>query len=420
MLAPFRLQGRLPHHWVIVGVLFVIMAVLMGTVSSFGVFFKSIQSEFDLTRAATSAIFSVSALFAPISGILGGWASDRFGPRVVLSVMGLLAGLGLLLASQAGAVWQLFATYSLLAMGTGAIYVVMVATVSRWFDKNRGLAVGIAGAGGGLGILAVAPVATFLISEFDWQMAYLVLGLIVWLTVIPLSRLLRKSPYEIAALPDGAGPESMDGQPPALNIEGRKLQPSGLSVRGALKTRGFWLFMFIWLFSAFCMMLLGTHIVPHATDMGGSALEAAAILGLMSGATAAGMVLLGITADRLGRKKVAVVCALFGSAAMLWLVWAQDLWMFYVFAIVYGLVIGGFVSSFTPLLGDFFGLKRIGSILGVLEIGWAIGAVTGPVVGGIVFDVSNSYSSAFLAGAAALAVMALLIASIPRQTERSS
>ena len=404
----------------VVGVLFVIGAVLMGASRSFGVFFKSIESEFDLTRATTSAILSVSMLFVPISSILGGWALDRFGPRIVLSLMGLFAGLGLLLASQAGTVWQLFAAYSLLAIGTGAIFVVTMSTVSRWFDKNRGLAVGIAGAGGGLGLLAMAPFATFLVSEFDWRMAYLILGLVVWLIVVPLSRLPRRDPHEMAALPDSAAPESMDRQPPALDTRGENLEPSGLSVRGAFKTRGFWLVMFIWLLIAFCMMLVSTHIVPHATDLGSSALEAATILGLMSGATAAGMVLLGIVADRLGRKKVAVICALLGSVAMLWLAWAQDLSMLYVFAIVQGLALGGFVSSFTPLLGDTFGLRRIGSILGVLDVGWAVGAVTGPIVGGIVFDVSNSYSLAFLIGAAALGMIALLAASVRRETERSS
>jgi MFS family permease len=117
---------------------------------------------------------------------------------------------------------------------------------------------------------------------------------------------------------------------------------------------------------------------------------------------------------------VAVICALFGSAAMLWLAGAQDLWMLYAFAIVYGLALGGFGSSFTPLLGDIFGLTRIGSILGVLGVGWAIGSASGPLVGGIVFDVGNSYSPAFLIGAAALGMMVLLTASIQQETKRSS
>jgi len=404
---------------VVVIAFLVINAILLGTSASFGVFFKSIESEFNLTRATTSAIFSVYWLLISIFSILGGWALDRYGPRIVLFFMGLFTGLSLLLTSQTNAAWQLFITYSLLlAMGSGATYVVTMSTVSRWFDKRRGLAVGIAGSGGGLGVVAIAPFATYLISKFDWQRAYLVIGLIAWLTVIPLSRLLRKDPYEIGALPDGVKSESMDGQVLELDIKEEGLQPPGLSVLETFKTRGFWLVIGIWLLFSFCMLLVFTHIVPHATDTGISAVKAAVILSLMGGTRAVGMVLLGNVADKIGRKKIAIICTLFQAGAMVWLIWAQGLWMLYLFAIVYGLANGGLLSSITAILGDTFGLSRIGAILGVLDVGWAIGAATGPVIGGLVFDTSNSYSLAFLLGAVAMAIIALLIALIRRETGR--
>ena len=421
MLLPLRLKDRLFYGWVVVIAFFVIQAVLWGTSYSFSVFFKSIESEFNLTRATTSAVFSLSMLLVCIFSILGGWASDRYGPRLVLFLMGLFTGLSLLLTSQTGAAWQLFITYSLLlAMGSGAAYVVTMSTVSRWFDKKRALAVGIAGSGGGLGLVAMAPFATYLISKFDWQMAYLVIGLIAWLTVIPISQLLRKDPYEIGALPDGVKPEVTDGQVPELDIEKESLQPSGLSVMELFKTRGFWLAIFIWLLFSFCMLLVFTHIVPHATDIGISAVNAAAILSLMGAARAAGMVLLGSVADKVGRKKTAIVCTLFQAGVMIWLIWAQDLWMLYLFAIAYGLANGGLLSSITALFGDTFGLNRLGLILGVLDVGWAIGAATGPFIGGLVFDINRNYSLAFLLGGVAMAIITLLIALIGRETGRNS
>ncbi|MFC1933174.1 MFS transporter [Chloroflexota bacterium] len=421
MLSPLRLKGRLFYGWVVVIAFLVIQAILLGTSTSFGVFFKSIENEFNLTRATTSAIFSVSMLLLSIFSILGGWALDRYGPRIVLFLMGLFTGLSLLLTSQTSAAWQLFITYSLLlAMGSGATYVVTMSTVSRWFDKKRGLAVGIAGSGGGLGVVAMAPFATYLISRFDWQMAYLVIGLIAWLTVIPLSRLLRKDPYEIGVLPDGVKPESMDRQVPELEIKEESLQPSDLSVLETFKTRGFWLVIFIWLLFSFCMLLVFTHIIPHATDIGISAVRAAAILSLMGSTRAVGMVLLGSVADRIGRKKIAIICTLFQAGIMVWLIWAQDLWMLYLFAIVYGLANGGLLSSITALLGDTFGLSRIGAILGVLDVGWAIGAATGPFIGGLVFDINRSYSLAFLLGGVAMAIIALLIALIRQETNSNS
>jgi OFA family oxalate/formate antiporter-like MFS transporter len=420
LLSLFGFKDKLFYGWVVAIAFFAIQVVLLGTAASFGVFFKSIESEFNLTRATTSAILSVSMLLLAVFSILGGWALDRYGPKIVLFFMGLFTGLSLLLTSQTSAAWQLFITYSLLlAMGSGATYVVTMSTVSRWFDKKRGLAVGIAGSGGGLGVVAMAPFATYLISRFDWQIAYLVIGLIAWLTVIPLSRLLRKDPYEIGALPDGVKPESVDKKAPELDIKEESLEPSGLSILETFKTREFWLVIFIWLLFSFCMLLVFTHIVPHTTDIGISAAKAAAILSLMGGARAVGMVLLGNVADKVGRKRIAIICTLFQAGAMVWLVWAQGLWMLCLFAIVYGLANGGLLSSITAILGDTFGLSRIGAILGVLDVGWAIGAATGPVIGGFIFDISANYSLAFLLGAVAMAIIALLIALIRREAGRN-
>lgn len=198
-----RFKDKLFYGWVVVAAFFAIGTIMYGSQSSFGVFFKSIAGEFGLTRAATSAIFSVQNVFGSAISIIGGWAVDRYGPRIIAFLIGLFAGLSLLLTSQTNALWQLFITYSFLFCVIGAVYTVMMSTVSRWFDKNRGLALGIAGSGIGLGIVAIAPFATYLISSFGWRKAYLIMGLIAWLIIIPLSRLLRKNPYGIGAEPNG-------------------------------------------------------------------------------------------------------------------------------------------------------------------------------------------------------------------------
>jgi len=415
LLSPLRIKDRLFYGWVVVIAFLVIGITLYGIHSSFGVFFKSIEGEFNLTRAATSAIVSTNMLLAGVSAFLAGWALDRYGPRIVILSMGLFTGLSLLLTSQTNSPWQLFITYSLLlSMGTGALYVVPTSTVSRWFDKKRGLALGIAGSGAGLGIVIMAPFATFLISHFDWRMAYLGIGLIAWLIVIPLSRLLKRDPYEIGALPDGLNSHSK-----GIASEDESIQPVDSSLLPVFRTRSFWLVIFIWLFFASCLFLVFTHLVPHATDIGFSAGEAAAVLSLMGGAGIAGRVLMGVASDRIGRKSTAVICTLLQAGAMVWLIWSQDLWMLYLFALVFGFAYSGFSSSMGALIGDTFGLGKIGAIFGVLEIGFGIGAAIGSAIGGLIFDVSNSYSVAFLMGAVAMLISTLLIALIRKETNRN-
>ena len=405
MLSLLRLKDKVFYGWVIVIVFLVVGITLYGIAFSFGVFFKSIESTFSLTRAETSAVSSVNMLFVGVFGFLGGWALDRYGPRIVILLMGLFAGLSLLLTSQVNASWQLFITYSLLlAMGVGGLYVVPTATVSRWFNKKRGLTLGIAGSGMGLGVVIMAPLATYLITNFDWRMAYIVMGLVAWLMIIPLSSLLKKDPRQIGALPDG-----LSSSAPDIEYQEDGIQPLDSSLLRILSTRNFWLFVFTWLFFAFSLLLVLTHLVPHATDIGISSREAASVLSLMGGAAVAGRVLMGIASDRIDRKLTVIVCALLQAGAMLWLIWVQDLWMFYLFASVYGFAYSGFESSVGALIGDTFGLGKIGAIFGMLEFGFAAGAAIGPVVGGLIFDVSNSYSLAFLIGAVTMLVIVLLI-----------
>ena len=421
MLSPLKLKDRLFYGWVVVATFLVIGTTIWGIRFSFGVFFKSIEAEFNLTRAATSGIFSAYMVLGGVFTILGGWALDRYGPRIIILVMGIFTGLSLLLTSQTNSLWQLFITYSLLlAVGTSSLYVVIMSTVSRWFDKKRGLALGIASSGNGLGTLVMAPFATFLIARFDWYRTYLILGLIAWGIVLPLSRLLRRDPYEIGALPDGAKAEPTDKDLPQPRAEENNLQPTDLSLRQALRTRSFWLIIFSWLLYASSLFLVLTHLVPHVTDIGFSAAEGATVLSLVGGTSIVGRVLLGTISDRIGRKATGIICALVQAGAIAWLAWSQQLWMLYLFALIYGLVYGGMTPSMAALISDTFGLRKIGAILGVLDVGFGLGAAIGPVVGGLIFDVSKSYFTAFLLGVVAMVVVTLFVTQIRQETNRKS
>ena len=417
MLSFLRLKDKLFYGWVVVLAFLVVVTIILGTRITFGVFFKSIESDFNLTRAATSVVFSAQMVLVGVFTILGGWALDKYGPRIVVLLMALFTGLSLLLTSQTSSLWQLFITYSLLlSIGTSAIYVVTMSTVSRWFDKKRGLALGIASSGAGLGTVVMAPFATYLISDFGWRTAFIILGLIAWLFVIPISRLFKGEPYEIGALPDGAEPDSRQTGMQKLKNKGGGIQPVGLSLRQAFRTSNFRLYGFIWLLYASNLYLVLTHIVPHAMDMGMSAGKAAIVLSLLGGASIVGRVLMGIVSDRIGRKVTGIICSLVQAGAMAWLIWSQDSWMLYLFALIYGFGYGGMTPSVGALIGETLGLRSIGIILGVLDIGWGLGAAIGPAIGGFIFDVNNSYSIAFLIGTVAMSIVTLLIALVRRET----
>jgi OFA family oxalate/formate antiporter-like MFS transporter len=400
---------------VVIGAGLLIAVIGTGTPFSFGVFFKSIESEFGLTRGATSGIFSVHMLVCCIVSFLGGWSLDRYGPKIVTFLMGSFIGLSLILTSQTNSTWQLLISYGLLlSLGVGGTFPVVHSTASRWFHKKRGLALGITTSGTGLGVIVMALFATYLISHFSWRTAFLVLGVVTWLVIASLSLLMKKEPSDIGLLPDGVKSET--GQ---ARIES-KTQPTGFSPSEASRTRQFWFLGFVWFFMALNLYLVLVHIVPYAIDMGISPIDAAVILSLAGGASILGRLGVGKVSDTIGRKAPAIACALLQVGALLWLMWSRDLWMFYTFALVYGFMWGGFSLVTTALIGDIFGMRSIGSIMGLVNVGWTLGAAAGPAIGGLIFDITGNYFLAFATGAGAILIAGLLVALVRSEINTTS
>jgi MFS family permease len=169
----------------VVGAALIIMAVMYGAYNSFGIFFKPVLTDFNWTRAVTSGGLSLSWIVHGLLGIIMGRLTDRFGPRVVLTICGFLLGLGYLLMSQIGTVWQLYLFYGvIIGAGMGGSWVPIVSTVARWFVKRRNLMTGIVLSGVSIGTLIGAPVASRLISAYDWRMSYVIVGGIVLVVAV--------------------------------------------------------------------------------------------------------------------------------------------------------------------------------------------------------------------------------------------
>ena len=403
------------YGWKIVNSLFWINAILMGSVFIFGVFFKSLETEFNLSRATTSSIVSVYMVAMAGVAILGGWALDRYGPKRIILIMAFLTGLGLLLTSQVFAAWQFFITYSLLlALGSGATYVISMPLILRWFEEKRGLASGITMAGVGIGQVILAPLTTFFIVNFGWRVGFVALGLISWIIVIPLALVLKRSPTEMGLLPDGHQPDSVLKD----NI-GKAEKPSDVfSTISVFKTSSFWFITILNFLMGVCVMMVSTHVVPHVIDIGFSAEQGATIISIIGIMGIAGNFLGGLTTDRMGAKRTVIISALGMAIVMAWLTKSNSLWQVYAFAVVYGLANGGIVPSSGVLYGQAFKTTHIGKIMGMVYFSWAIGAAIGPFIGGTLFDLNGNYVLAFSVAAIAMVIaafMAILVKRYPQE-----
>ena len=403
-------QGRIFYGWVIVACCLLITLVVFGVIYSFGNFFTSLEEEFQLSRAATSGIFAAYMVLSPAVAVAGGWALDRHGPRIVVAAMGLATGLSMFLTGQVEHVWELYLTYSLLmAVGTGAATNVVMSTGSRWFLRRRGAALGMIGSGCGLGTVIMAPIAAHLIAAFDWRFCLLVLAIAVCTLMLLAAWFLKKEPSAVEAQADG-----WRDAPLQINTAEVKSAPAGSSLIEAVKTRSYWIFLFNWFSVSFCLHMIMTHIVPRAEDLGIGPVQAASIVGVIGAVSVPSRILGGFLSDTAGRKTIAVVCALLHTLALLWLTASTQMWMFYVFAVLYGIAYGGIDAPILALIGDHFGMRRVGVIMGSLTAGWGAGAALGPYIAGYIYDVSSSYVAAFAMGSAFIALAALVVSRLEK------
>jgi len=379
--------------WLMVGSLFLSMVLVNGPVlGTPGIFFMPLLKEFGVERAQLSLMSSLMFLGFGIAAPVSGWLLDRIEARIVMVSGALLAGLTLLELGRVHSFTALVAAYMVLGFGAGgATFVPAQFVITNWFGARRGTALGIAFVGMAVGPMVFAVVAQHLVSAFGWRTAYTALALPVLLLAIPVIAFTITSRPPRAVQPGGehAAEAALDG----------------LEVGAALRTRSFWLLTGTFFLFGVAANGIAFHLIPYLRGRGYDAGFAAAALSLMFGAGALGDLAFGVLGDRM-RSRVAMgfnLILLAMVSVLLLRAEGRDLVM--IFAIAFGIANAGPTLLEPMVAADCFGLKRFGSLTGLVHIGGTTGAVLGPVIAGGIFDLTGSYWPAFDA------FIAILIAS---------
>ena len=385
------MNKRFYYGYVILFALFILQMVMFSPRSSFGVFIKPITAEFDWSRALVSGAFSISSIVQGLSGIIMGWINDRIGPRIVLTICGILVGAGLMLMFLVDSAWQLYFFYIIpVGVGMGGLFSPQMSTVARWFVKRRNIMTAILLAGGGLGAITGPPLITWLIYTYSWQEAFLFVGAGVLILVILFAQFLKRDPSQIGQVPFGEGSEIRE-------IEKRvPANSSGLSLKQAFQTKKFWLFAITIFCFGFCCWTVMVHIVPLAIDRGISPATAAIILSVMNGATTAGSITVGLIADKIGSRRAFFTSIYLIFAIILLLIPVTSAWLLGVFVIILSLGLGGIAVTQSSMVAELFGMQSHGAILGCTVFTFTLGGASGTFVAGSVFDSTGSYQWVFL------------------------
>jgi MFS family permease len=397
-------QRRLFYGWVVLAASAVIICVGMGALFSLGVFLGPIEASMGWSRGAISTVALVNWIAMGLGSFFWGALSDRLGGRGVAVAGGFLLGLGLVLGSQAQALWQFEIAFGVMVgFAVGAFYAPLSSTATKWFTARRGLAVALVSSGIGIGILVVAPLARALTSAWGWRAAMLVLGDLAWLVVIPVALLIRDEPGAVGAA-------AMGGR---VTVGG-----DDYSAARVLKAPQFWAIALTHL--ACCAGHSGPifHMVTHASDQGVGSMAAATVLGVSGLASIAGRIGGGLIADRVGVKPTLIV-GLAVQALMVFLyLFAHDVATFYALALVFGTAYGGVMPLYALVTREYFGEKVMGTAYGAVFMVSTLGMGLGSFAGGIIYDRLGSYVWMFggsfaIAGAAVLLALTFRTARLP-------
>ena len=355
---------------------------------TFSVFFNPIAEEFGWNRAQVSLAFSFSLLGLSVAMPLAGRLVDRVGARRVILPSALLFGLSLAsFYTLTDSLWHYYAIYVVVGIvGSGISPIPYYNVLSHWFDRRRGLALGLAMIGVGLSEIMMPAFGHALISRFGWRVAYVVIGVMVaTVTFVVVSMFLKERPAEMGLSADGAVPDQgQTNEPHAPTAQ-------GMSSREACRTATFWVMSAGLFLVALTLTGCLVHFVPMLTDRGMSPATAALATSVFGGSNLIGRVGAGYLLDRFSGPYVAATCFTAGAAgvSVLWTGGSGS--VVFIAALLIGIAMGSEGDIIPYLVGRYFGLRAFGEVYGYVLSIYTVGAMLGPIIMGINYDWRGSY-----------------------------
>jgi len=407
------------QEWIVIAYCFMLTLATGPLFFTLTTFFTSFEADFGWSRTLISSVQSTTLVIAAGSSFAIGWLTDRYGPRRPLIVCSVLMGIGLFLSSQTHYFWQLVLLYAIASLGSGANYVIPMSVVQRFVSERRiGLALGMTSSGIALSRFIFVPIAGLLISVMGWQSTYMILGIAVWILML-IPAMLIPSKSSVRPIVHIGSPSPGDS-PITTDINGstnERIDSAGMSLGVILRSRAFLFTCIIFVLPVISNHMVAVHIVPFAEGSGIPKATAAAAAGLIGATGIAGTILWPSLSTRVSWRWLVFLSGVICSLTLVWLIATDNLWMLYLFVIVYGFFYHASSPTRIGLIRHLFGTRIFASIVGIFTGLGALFGALGPPLGGYIYDHTGSYGIAFTIGAICWATSAFVAIMLKRSGE---
>lgn len=400
---------RINYAWVILATGFTVLFFSSGSRFAFGLLLKPMSEDLELSRSALSLAATCFMIVGAVSMPLAGRLVDSFSVRTVIAIAVVIASAGIGLMGLAQTQWQIILLYGVVfAIGNGGSSVGPIGVmISRWFERGRGTATSAAMSGNALGQLIIITALASTLVHIGWRNAYITLGIVNLLIVVPLVIAFARSSAEPSS--SSAPPETAEGHE-AIEAHAPPSETAPLPARTIFTSRQLWLLLVVYSVCGFQDFFVATHVVAFAQDKGLTAAFSGTLYAFMGLFGLFGVMSAGLLADKFSSTLPTLLCFIGRIVCFGLIILVQDTPAIVVFALLYGFTFLITAPLTVTFAGSMFGAPRLGLMSGFINMTHHIAGGLGALIGGLIFDARGSYDAAFLLMLALSVVAAALSA----------